>query len=261
MDYSIDKNFKYFKIKYPNFTIESFKKLQLNSSIIISLFSTIASSIYFDIINAVCIGLITLGITYYTILIYPYLVRKTMISSIESELPYFLIDLDIKLGLGIPIHDAIESSAKEYKELNNIFQKVLHQNKIGIPFYKIFLKLSSQYESEDLKRAFNQIIVAYESGYNDRQGPLLDLAEEILNKQKTQIKLYNSKLAMISLLFIAITALIPSLFLIFVTIGSSIIDIGLSSSQVILIITVLFPIIDLVIIMFVSFITPIQIRH
>jgi hypothetical protein len=105
------------------------------------------------------------------------------------------------------------------------------------------------FDSNDFKRALTQILSIYESGKNFKEkGPLFELAEELVNIQTTKAKLYSNKLVMVSLFFIGVTAILPSLLLVFVSVGGIILDLGITPIQLILIFALVFPACDVIII-------------
>ena len=258
MKYKLTENIKFVLEKYPWADYEIYRKLMLTISISVILFFTIFSYLYFkDLINAFVIGIFSGAVIIALFHYYPITLRKHYLGRIEKDLPFFLMDLDIKLSIGMNFVSALENTSKEYNFLGTLLRKSLNQYDKGIPFHKSFLDLSTFYDSQDFKRALNQIYSVYQSGYgNTAYGPLFILAEELLDKQKSESKVYHSKLVMLSLLFIGATALLPSLFLVFVTIGGSIIEIGISGVELILIFVVLFPMIDLIIIFIIYNIMP-----
>jgi len=103
------------------------------------------------------------------------------------------------------------------------------------------------------------MLVLYESGYKDNI--LTTLAQELLNKQKLEAKTYSSKLVMYSLFFIAATAILPSLYLMFVTVGSTIIQVNITPTQLMVLFFVVFPLVDIVYISFVVYQMPYHLKE
>lgn len=235
-----------------------YKKTMYFFAIILFFFFTFVYYIYFDnILNAFIVGIVSCVFVILSFYYYPYSLRGHYVGLIEKDLPFFLLELDIKLSIGMNFVSALESMTKEQNILAHIFRQSLNQYDKGIPFNKSFLNHAGFYESQDLSRALNQIYAIYQSGYkSESRAPLFSLAEELLDKQKAEAKVFHSKLVMISLLFIGATALLPSLFLVFISIGGAIMDVGISAFELIFIFVVLFPLIDIVIIFVIYAMTP-----
>ena len=68
--------------------------------------------------------------------------------------------------------------------------------------------------------------------------------EDLRMHQQAELKAYGSRLAMLSLVFIGVSALVPAMFLAFVSIGSSFLELSLSAGDILLISLVGFPLLD-----------------
>lgn len=247
---NLAKNIKYLKFKYPWANIESYKRLMLVIASAFTIFFGIICFVYSQNIEYLLYTIfgtpiITVILFYY----YPFMLRKQYVGKIEKDLPFFLIELDMKLSIGEEFINALQDLSKKYGFLGRIFSKILDNYNHGIPLQKSFREFSEFFESRDFTRALTQIKNLYETGKKTgEKGPLFDLAEEIVNIQTTTSKLYSNKLVMISLIFIGVTTILPSLLLIFVNIGSFVLDLGITPTELILIFALVFPAIDLIII-------------
>jgi len=246
------------KFKYPWVYLSSYKKIMYFVTIITTLFFSTICFLYFRNLEYtmyvfVSIGVVSIAFFYY----YPFVLKKVFNGKIEKDLPFFLIDLDMKLSIGQEFLLSLKELSKEYDFLGTVFQKIIDNYNKGTSLQKSFREYAEIFDSQDFKRALTQILNIYESGKNFKEkGPLFELAEELINIQTTKTKLYSNKLVMISLFFIAVTAILPALFLVFINIGSIILDLGITPIQLILIFTVLFPCADLVIIFIIFNIMP-----
>ncbi|MDD4983597.1 MAG: hypothetical protein PHH82_02010 [Candidatus ainarchaeum sp.] len=192
-------------------------------------------------------------------LVLPYLLKKHFIGNLEKDLPYFLMDLDISLFLNSDFLDSIKVNSRKYKTINIVFEKLLFNYLKGSNLQDSFFKIAERINSVPLKRSLSQIMVLYESGYKDNI--LTTLAQELLNKQKLEAKGYSSKLVMYSLFFIAATAILPSLYLMFVTVGSTIIQVNITPTQLMILFFAVFPLIDIVYISFVVYQMPYHLKE
>jgi hypothetical protein len=107
-----------------------------------------------------------------------------------------------------------------------------------------------------LKRALSQIVFVYEHAGKNKASAIRNLAREQLSVQRTQSKEFSSKLVVYSLLFIAVSVILPSLFQAVILIGSSFMEISFTPLQVVLIVTIVFPIVDVFALFFVKNKTP-----
>lgn len=255
---NLEKNFKYIKYKYNFLDLKSYKKFSYSIIVITSLFfSTLFYYFYSNLLYAFICFCILIILGYLVTIYFPILVRKNILGKIEKELPFFLIDLDMHLSIGEEFLNAIKKASNEYVYLKEIFSKIISNYEKGISFQKSFREFSEFFDSRDFKRALTQIINIYESGKTFKEkGPLFELSEDIINLQTTSTKLYSNKLVMISLLFIGFTAVLPALFLVFVNIGSFILDLGITAEQLLLIFIFVFPAIDILIIVIILTIMP-----
>jgi len=257
MRFRLEDNIKFVSKKYSWINIENYRRIMLALATMLMIISALLYiSIFLNIVDAIIAGLVSGAIVILLFYYYPYSLRLYYQGRIEKELPYFLLDLDIKLSVGQDFISSLKSTAKDYSELGEIVSSCVLQYERGVPFHKSFLQASSFFELSDLSRALIQIQNIYLSGYNTKSGVLLRLAEELLTNQKTKIKLYNSKLVMISLLFIGITALLPSLFLVFVSVGGAVLDLGITGKELLYIFIILFPLIDILMIVVVYNLMP-----
>lgn len=240
---------KFIKIKL-GLNLNQYTKIFKSIILALTLFFTIISFGIFN--NYLYSGIILLVIPilgYFFYYYYPYLLKKNYLGQIEKELPFFLIDLDMHLSIGEEFLSAIKKSSLNYKYLKDIIHELLNEYNNGISIQKCIRDISENYNSKDFRRALKQILNIYESGkIFDEKGPLFELAEELISIQTTSTKLYSNKLVMVSLLFIGITAILPALLLVFVNIGSLILDLGITPNQVIILFVVIFPAIDLILI-------------
>jgi|GEM_PF-2846161 len=248
--FSLEENIKYIKLKYPWQNYLSYKKTMYFITFFSALFFAVTCFLYFDsleytIYTLVCVTLASIAFFYY----YPFVLKKAYIGKIEKDLPFFLIDLDMKLSIGQEFLLSVKELTKEYSFLGDIFQKIIDNYNKGISLQKSFREYAEMFDSPDFKRALTQILSIYESGKNFKEkGPLFELAEELVNIQTTKAKLYSNKLVMISLFFIGATAILPSLLLVFVSVGGIILNLGITPIQLILIFALVFPAIDIIII-------------
>jgi len=197
-------------------------------------------------------------IIYLVYLFLPKLVEKTFIGHLEKELPYFLMGLDISLFLNVDFQTAIKKNAKKYYYVNVVFNGLFINYLRGGTIENSFFRLGEKINSVSLKRSLGQLLVIYNSGY--KENLLTTLSLELLDKQRLDAKAYSSKLVMYSLFFIAATAILPALYLMFITVGSTIMETSVNSTQLYLLFFLLFPLVDMGFIFFVYYQMPKHLR-
>ena len=95
------------------------------------------------------------------------------------------------------------------------------------------------------------VVSAFEQGSRKHSGEnLKKLGQEMLARQRIESKEFNSKLALYSLMFVSLSAVMPALFQAFVIVGSSFLELDFSALQIIAIATVLFPALNLAVLFF-----------
>ena len=139
-------------------------------SLSVFIFSLMISVIYFNeilyiVITTLCSTLLIISV----FLFYPSYLRDYYIGQIEKDLPYFLMDVDVKLSVNMDFISALKTSAKNYKMLKIIFNKIIKNYENGISFNSSFLDVTTFFNSSNLKKSLNQIYGVYESGYKDKK--------------------------------------------------------------------------------------------
>jgi len=106
------------------------------------------------------------------------------------------------------------------------------------------------------------LVSVYEQGSRNKNGePIRQLAKELLLKQKAESKEFSGKLVVFSLLFIAVSAIIPAFFQAYVVIGSMFLKMKFTAAQILVIALVLFPAVDLAVLAVIKAKTPAFMRE
>ncbi len=131
----------------------------------------------------------------------------------EQELPFFLKSLSTLLRSGIDPLTALRLSSKGTTVLEKSIQKVLNLHDKGTSLRKAFDREGNTYTSERLVRTFNLLGEIIEGGYGIES--LERYADSLLYSKKIEVRDFSNKLALYTLLFIAITAIAPSILLMY----------------------------------------------
>lgn len=190
--------------------------------------------------------------------------EKERMQRVEAELPLLLLEMAVQLQA----HRSFEKILHRFSEMEPGFAQAefrrvwyeIHWKGASVPM--ALQHLSERVYSPEAKRAVIQLVYAYDQGNakRNRGGTIKRIARELLAKQRIQTKEFASKLALVSMVFIAVSAIMPALFQSYITIGSSFLAVDFSPQQVLLITALGFPLLDAVILLAVRLQTPVFLR-
>ena len=122
------------------------------------------------------------------------------------------------------------------------------------------MHFAERIDSLQVKRAVALFVSVYEQGKEAGGAGVKMLARELLAKQRAESKEFSGRLVVYSLLFIAVSAVVPALFQSFAIVGSMVLNFSMTSVQIFLIIVVVFPAIDLIALYYIRAKTPVFLR-
>jgi len=182
------------------------------------------------------------------------------IGEIERDMPFLLTQIAIDLELGLPFENALKNAAKIDSAFGRWIRCVLVEvYKKGSSINDAFSKIVRRYNSQQLKRAISQLLAIYEEGLKDVSG-LRRIIKEILAEQHAKAKEFNGKLVVYSIILVTCSAVVPALFLAFTIVGGKILSLGLSAEDILLITTIGFPLLNVLIFLFIRSNMPIFLR-
>lgn len=241
----------------------------LEKTIILAVFSSLTAFFLAVLLaESLLLGILALACGFavcFAGMIFKVKVKKRKIAElVEKELPFALMSMSVELNLNTSFEKVLENAAREdYGLLSKEFEKVLEevrQNDSSIQ--EALFHFSERIDSRIVKRSIAQLIAVYEKG--GKQGnagfALKKLAEEQLLKQQASAREFSGKLVVFSLLFIAVSAIIPALFQSFIVVGSLFLELDFTALQVLLITIIGFPAIDLAVLVFIRAKTPLFLR-
>jgi len=196
-------------------------------------------------------------------LYYPKMKRKRQGERVEAGLPFCLMNIAIELNLGIPFVKALEHASRERSTCAGEFRAVAEEiREQGASVGEALRHFSERTDSRLVKRAVVQLASAFEQATPKKSGePVKRIAAEILARQRAESKLFSGKLVVFSLLFIAVSAIVPALFQSFSIIGSVILQMRFTAIQLFLIIVAVFPMLDLAVLFYIREKTPVFLRE
>ena len=186
--------------------------------------------------TAIAIAIVTGAIGIYA----PVLMARVRAERAEADLPYVLRSLASEVEAGIPFDIALKDAARISQTLRKDFRRVLEMYKKGIPLDNGLKAVGESYASENIKRAMLHVALLYQSGAE--AAPIKKMADELLAIQKAESKKFSSELAMFTLIFVAVAALVPALFAMYVMIGSTILEMDLTPGTIKMIMLGAFPV-------------------
>lgn len=206
----------------------------------------IAASVVLLIITPLEIGgiIITLTLMIYIFLIYyPKIREQESYSDLNHELPYALRHMGIELKSGKGLHDTLVTIRDaNYGTFSKEIHRVLEEVKFGKSTEDSLLEMSKRVNSEGLTRAVQQIIGTLRVGGN-LANSLDIIAQDISFEMQIKLKEYSQRLNSFILIYTFIAILAPVISLIMLMAGSTVMGDVISSSLVLVIYGLFFPMI------------------
>ncbi len=126
-------------------------------------------------------------------------------------------------------------------------EKMLHRvREKGMSMDESLELFSKEYDTSIGTRTMGLLRHAYKNGCTrSTREAFAHLGEDVREHVRVEWKTYANKLVVYSLVFIGISALVPALFLAFVTIGSRFLELSLTPTDILLTTFLIFPLLDL----------------
>ena len=172
----------------------------------------------------------------------PKLLAARRTSQAESELPFLLRELAVYLDIGLPFEKALTKIAQRKYVLSQEFSVAFQEIKSGGTVQSSLSGMSARTDSLPLKRSLLLLSSIYETGGSTE--PLKRTAEELSSSQLSAMRLMSSRLSLLSIIFIAVSALIPSFFSVFAAVSPAISSSSIPAWQVWLAFLFIFPLLD-----------------
>lgn len=184
--------------------------------------------------------------------------KKNMAKLFEKDFAFALMSLSTQLSIGISFENALQNIAlSDYGIVSKEFAIILKDvGEKNASIHSALLSLSERIDSSIARRGLSQLVSAYDKGRKEASSDIKTIALELLNEQKNEAKAFSSKIVVLSLMFIAVSAIIPAMFQAFVIVGSMFLELDITPIQLLLIITIGFPLIDLAMLSYIKLKTP-----
>lgn len=171
--------------------------------------------------------------------------KKIRIKRIEKEMPLILRSFATLINSGLSFEKTIDRIGNSNYKSAGDFQEIKKDIEHGLSVQKALDRFAKKNNSPMISKTASLLISNYINGENVII--LKRIADEQSSIIQNQLKEYNEKLLLYSLLIIGVSAVLPAFVQGFLIISSAFMDLGITSMQAFLLITVCFPLLNMVI--------------
>ncbi len=132
--------------------------------------------------------------------------RKNIDAEIISAIRFLILDLKANA----PIYDALQNLSKNFDEIGRYLKDINTKVKLGLSLEDSLDEAVELVPSEHLRILFWQLINYLQTGADITQS-LSTVAHEIVEKQKIDFKKYGKKLNVLSLFYMIIAIILPTI--------------------------------------------------
>ena len=231
-------------------------KLSVLASVVFwFLWSLFNSDIYSGILATALVFIVCIS----AVFLYPGMMARKRAAMIEKELPFMMLNLSLHTRARQPMENAIAKIASGGNDLLSLeLRKALAEVKgKGTSLNDALLSFCGRFDSRSLKRSIMQIISCHDLG-NRKLGSLAmkRLGREELARQRSVGREFSGKIALLSLMFIAVSAIVPALFQSFIIVGSTFMRFDFTPVQIFVAIAFVLPAVDIALLLYIRAITP-----
>ncbi len=171
--------------------------------------------------------------------------KRRRIKEMEKEIPFILRGFATLLNAGLNFEKCVEKISGENYTFSREFSKAANEINLGQDVPSALQRLYLRNKSREIKKMVNLLTSAYVNGENT--SVLKRVAEEEEGLIESKFKEYNEKLGFYSLVIVSAAAVLPAFVQGFLIVGSAFMDLGVSGFQAFVLITIVFPIVNLVV--------------
>ena len=144
-------------------------------------------------------------------LLYPKFIAAKRVKKVEVNLVAVLRNIEIQIDSGLSLYQAIVHVSKGgYGEISKIFADGVKKMETGVPQVEALRQMVVDNPSFYFRRAIWHISTALTAG-GDISQMLKDIIHNLVDEQANQIRLYGSKLRPLSMSYMLIVLIVPSL--------------------------------------------------
>jgi archaeal flagellar protein FlaJ len=176
------------------------------------------------------IGMVLGVVTFFYIKIYPKLIVKRRMMDVERNLIFGLRHMYVQITSGVPIFEAIISVSKgNYGAISEEFSKVVKNVNTGMSLDNALDELTKMNPSQYFRRAMWQISNSVKTG-SDLGHVIRSIMDYLSAEQRIMIKRYGSQLNPLTLAYMMVAVIMPSLGVTFLIVLSSFSKIPITES-------------------------------
>lgn len=219
-----------------------------NEFLTFSLFASFALSLPSAFFNFAFVPVIFV-ISFAFFLSYPSMHAKRRAREIERELPVALRVIGTQLEFEMPFEDVLREAGRESSgALKQELTCVNNAIDAGSSPVNALNSFAERVDSVHVKRAVMQLVFCFENG-GSTDG-LRNLADELIEGQKNAARTFNAKSSFFGLLFISLSTIVPALYSAYLIVGSYFLEVSLSPAAVLLSFVLFFPLVDLLVLLY-----------
>jgi pilus assembly protein TadC len=184
----------------------------------------------------------------------PKILSKSRANSIEADLPIAVRAIAIQLNMKVPFDVALQNTADSNYRCSYELRRVMKEVAGGASIPEALYNMAERVESTIVKKIIVQLVRNYEEGTGGEA--LKKIADDLLSIQKIKFREFSAQLSFLGLLFIALACIAPTLFLAYGLVASMFLDVKIAASDVWTMFVIVFPLVNILIILYIKIRTP-----
>jgi len=213
---------------------KDFIKQILRASILVGIMMSILSFFLLQKSKLPIIFMLLVGLVFF------FLTYLTMLKTVDAKISRRAKEIDkdvlfagrfllIKLNSGKPLINSLIEASQSYGVANVYFKDIVRKIELGTPLEKALEEASDECPSKKMKKIIFQINNALRIGIDVSQN-LEAVIEEIASEQLVEIQRYGKKLNSITLFYMLIAVVMPSLGMTMFMVVAGLVSLNISSS-------------------------------
>ena len=192
----------------------------LTLSLLVFIASFLVLLLLSQLLEAFGAGLLAFAVAFGCLLFAPSALAIGKEKQIEAELPFLLRELAIYMDIGLPFEKSLARIAERDYAMAPDFAECCKSIKAGATVQSALAHMASGSHSLSIKRSLLLLSSIYETGTGTES--LKRTAEELSSSQISSMRMQSSRFSLLAIVFIAVSALIPSFFTVFAAVSPAI---------------------------------------
>lgn len=222
------------------------------SSIFVSLFSLLIFS-PLSIEAQIFSSLLLSALFFAGALRYPAFLASERAAELERDLATGLKTVSLGLAGGSSFESSLSRASRGHGVFSQEASRILREVRGGTSVPNAVSSLAS-HDSLLVKRAASQLAFEYEHG-GDGRG-LSAIADEALARQAVLAREHAGRLSFLTVVFVAVSAVVPALFSAYLVVASSFLEIPFSEAEILAVFALVLPLLDCLVILAVFYRAP-----